>query len=319
MVNSGPAPPLNTSLPFFPKSSDYPPGYLDAWSPYKYVPTTWVCILFLVLFGFSTLIHFVQSIRSKLYWLIISACFCGILETVGWGGRLWGSHDPIARNPYIVQFCLIIVAPTALVAANFMILGRIVQRLGPQYSRLRPRLLHPLKSTDARIFVTADIVCLLIQAMGGAIASGGNSHVQLGSHIALIGIIIQLMSIALYVALAIEFLARYSKDRPIRHDAELSQRGFADERVRRMIQAISFMTVVIIIRSIYRLLELSEGQNGSISSSQITFDILDAVMITLAIYTLNIFHPGRLLRGQDVLVPEVPLKGIGAGGQQGAP
>ena len=33
----------------------------------------------------------------------------------------------------------LIIAPTPLVAANFILLGRIIRRLGPQYSRLTPR------------------------------------------------------------------------------------------------------------------------------------------------------------------------------------
>ncbi len=33
----------------------------------------------------------------------------------------------------------LVVAPTPLVAANFILLGRIIRRLGPQYSRLTPR------------------------------------------------------------------------------------------------------------------------------------------------------------------------------------
>ena len=33
----------------------------------------------------------------------------------------------------------LIIAPTPLVATNFILLGRIIWRLGPQYSRLTPR------------------------------------------------------------------------------------------------------------------------------------------------------------------------------------
>jgi RTA1 like protein len=33
----------------------------------------------------------------------------------------------------------LVIAPTHLVAANFILLGRIIRRLGPQYSRLTPR------------------------------------------------------------------------------------------------------------------------------------------------------------------------------------
>lgn len=34
----------------------------------------------------------------------------------------------------------LVVAPTPFVAANFILLGRIIRRLGPQYSRLTPTL-----------------------------------------------------------------------------------------------------------------------------------------------------------------------------------
>ncbi|KAI0263772.1 RTA1-like protein [Gloeopeniophorella convolvens] len=306
MSNSSSPPPLNTSLPFFPSSSDFPSGYIDQFSPYSYLPTLWVGITFVVLFGGSTIYHIIQAIYYKLYGLIFSAGFCGILQTVGWAGRVYSSHDPIARNPFIIQFILIIIAPTALVAANFTIFGRIVRRLGPQYSRLKPKLY-------ARIFLTADITSLLAQAMGGAIAAGSDTHAKLGSDIALMGIVFQLGSIAVYVTLATEFLRRYSKRRPIHRDAEFSVRGFADKPIKRMIKAISLMTVLVIIRSIYRALELSEGGTGTLSKSQIYFVIFDATMITLAMWTLNIFHPGKLLLGPDEPVSEVQLMNLEAG------
>lgn len=90
-------------------------------------------------------------------------------EIIGWSGRLWSSHSPLALNPYLMQcvpllslsfyalwaswmmtngcvlwvLCRItttIIAPTPLVAANFVILGKIIAMLGTQYSRLGPTL-----------------------------------------------------------------------------------------------------------------------------------------------------------------------------------
>jgi RTA1 like protein len=34
----------------------------------------------------------------------------------------------------------LVVAPTLLIAANFILLARVIRRLGPQYSRLTPKL-----------------------------------------------------------------------------------------------------------------------------------------------------------------------------------
>jgi hypothetical protein len=90
---------------------------------YNYIPTEWVCITFLALFGVSTcrslqlhphidadkvhcsdeVFHTVQAIRSRLWWLFPSAVFCGVLELIGWSGREWSSHNPFIETPYIIQ------------------------------------------------------------------------------------------------------------------------------------------------------------------------------------------------------------------------
>jgi hypothetical protein len=47
--------------------------------------------------------HVVQAIRARLWWLFPSAVFCGVLELVGWSGRLWSSHNPFLQTPFIIQ------------------------------------------------------------------------------------------------------------------------------------------------------------------------------------------------------------------------
>lgn len=267
---------------------------------YNYIPTKWICITFLALFGVSTFVHTVQAIRSRLWWLFPSAIFCGVLELVGWGGRLWSSHNPFLQAPFIIQAVNLVIAPTPLVAANFILLGRIIRRLGPQYSRLTPR-------RYTIIFVSCDIISLLVQAMGGGIASGSTSsgsqtQAHLGSDIALGGTIFQLISIIVYCALAIEFLVRYKHDQPVRRSSPVPGevlRGTTDKRLHRMSQAMATMTIFIVIRTTYRVVEFADGWNGKVISTQWVFNVFDGTMIVLAMYTLNIFHPGIYLRGED--------------------
>ncbi|KAI0263770.1 RTA1 like protein-domain-containing protein [Gloeopeniophorella convolvens] len=309
MVHIGPTPPpLNITLPFFPSEHDYPSGFIAKFSPYKYIPTAWTCVFYIAVFAISTILHAGQAIYLRLWWLLPSATFCGVLETVGWSARLWSSHNPLLRNPFIVEFCLLIISPTALVAANFIILGRIVQRLGTQYSRLNPTLYF-------RIFLSCDVISLIVQGIGGVIATSNDAHAKLGSHIALAGIVFQLASITLYVALAVEFLTRYKKDRPVSKDKNIEPRGIVDKRLKRMARAIGFMTALIFIRSIYRTIELAEGRSGKVSKSQWAFDVFDAAMISSAMYTLNACHPGMLLRGPNtvLMAPANETKALDAG------
>jgi hypothetical protein len=51
--------------------------------------------------------------------------------------------------------------------------------------------------------------------------------------------------------------------------------------------------------SIYRVVELSGGWNGRVIQTQAYFIWLDGGMVTLAIYTMNLCHPGLLLAVQD--------------------
>lgn len=107
--------------------------------PYGYVPTQSICIVFLALFGVSGLLHLGQAIRSKLWWMIPTMVVGCLGETIGWAGRLWSSQNPHRLDPFLMQITTTIMAPSFMSAANFTILGLIINQLGTQYSRLTPR------------------------------------------------------------------------------------------------------------------------------------------------------------------------------------
>ncbi|KAH9977085.1 RTA1 like protein-domain-containing protein [Lactifluus volemus] len=237
---------------------------------YNYIPSEWASITFLVLFGLSTFL-------------------CGFLELMA-GVLDYGR----AKMPRVTT---LVVAPTLLVAANFILLGRVIRRLGPQYSRLTPKLYAIVfLSVWGSSYRSKDVVSLVVQGIGGTTVSVAKTlkeanlsactldvllilqltqcTVYQGSHITLGGVLFQLVTITTYCALATEFLIRYARERPIRHVPA----GF------------------IFLRTIYRTAEFLDGFQGTIASTQPLFVIFDGAMITLAMVTLNIFHPGDLLQ-----------------------
>jgi len=265
--------------------------------PYHYVPTEWVCIMFVVLFSLSTVVHVVQAVRFRLWWLFPTAVLCGLLEIIGWNGRLWSSKKPHLRKPFLMQIATTIVAPTSLVAANFIISGWMMRRLGPQFCRLSPKLYSAL-------FLSFDIVALVVQSVGGGLASG--TQPTLGGHIALGGIAIQLMVLILYVTLVAEFLIRFTLERPvgrIREGVDILPRGKPpmDTPMKYMIIGLSATAGLLLTRSVYRMIELAGGWNGRVISMQWLFVVFDGTMVLLAMFTLNVCHPGVLLRGRDEL------------------
>lgn len=260
--------------------------------PYSYVPTEWICILFLVLYSISTILHLGQALKFRLWWMIPTATLAGILEVIGWSARLWSSQNPRLLTPFEMQLVGTVVAPTPLVAANFIILGRIINQVGPQYSRLTPKIY-------TIVFCCFDVACLVVQAVGGASAARAvsqESSATMGANIMLGGIAAQLFAIVVYVTLASEFFLRLKFSAPFRqvdasHLSEKGQ-GAVSKNLRILIYAMSFCTLCIFIRSVYRTVELAGGWFGPVITTQRYFDWLDGGMVTLAIYTLNFFHPG---------------------------
>ncbi|KAF9534640.1 RTA1-like protein [Crepidotus variabilis] len=260
-------------------------------SPYNYIPSQTVAIIVLVLFSVSTITHVAQAAWFRTWWLLPTAAFCGIIEILGWSGRLWSSISPFLEIPFQIQITCTIVAPTPLLAANFVIFGRIIERLGSQYSRLTPKWY-------TIIFCTCDVISLVIQGIGGGLAATADTleNANKGGNIMLGGIAFQLGVIIIFTLCATEFFIRYFKGAPIRAVQPGSRStGEFTSRLKIMTGAMSFVTVVLFIRAIYRTIELSDGWNGRIIATQVYFNVLDGAMVILAIYTYNIFHPGLLL------------------------
>jgi hypothetical protein len=231
--------------------------------------------------------------------MLPTATLAGILEILGWSARLWSSQSPKLITPYEMQLVGTIVAPTPLVAANFIILGKIIGQVGPQYSRLTPKIY-------TIIFCSFDVICLVVQALGGASAARAVSQgtsAATGANIMLGGIAAQLFAIVVYVSLASEFFLRLKYDAPVRHveQPRVLEKGqhAVSKNLRVLIYAMAFCTLCIFIRSIYRTVELAGGWFGPVITTQRYFDWLDGAMVTLAIYTLNFFHPGIWLNKAD--------------------
>ncbi|KZV70103.1 RTA1-domain-containing protein [Peniophora sp. CONT] len=283
--------------------TNLPPGVtIDDISPYGYVPTRAISFLFLSLFGLSTATHLAQAVYFRLWFLLPTVVLCGVGELVGWSGRLWSSYNIQNDNAFLMQITTTIISPTPLIAANFIMLGRIILRLGEGYSRVNQRWY-------TRIFLSCDIIALIIQGAGGGIASSANDKAgtDLGANVMLAGIIFQLVCIIVYTALAAEFLWHYVKDRPFRRAFVYEHRSQTPMRLKVMLLGMGIMTVLLFIRSIYRTAELADGWDGIIINTEWPFDLFDGAMITIAMISLNVIHPGWFLVPEE-LTAEGALK-----------
>ncbi|KAJ8453616.1 hypothetical protein ONZ51_g13500 [Trametes cubensis] len=268
---------------------------------YGYLPTQSVNLVFITLFALSTAVHVVQALRSRAWWLLPTVVLAGSGEVLGWIAREWSHDQPLNSNPFLMQTVALILSPTPLIGALFITFGRMAARLGDTYSRLRPRLY-------SRIFLTCDIVALFIQAAGGGIAASTDdvNTGRLGSNIMLAGIVFQLVSLSVFSTLLVEYLVRRHQDRPFRKPAldELEDStitgSFKGQSLQgpmmRLAVGLCIGTALLYIRAIYRTVELADGWTGKVIQTQSLFIVFDGIMVFGTMLTLNICHPGQLLK-----------------------
>ncbi|RDX55812.1 RTA1-domain-containing protein, partial [Lentinus brumalis] len=280
---------------------------------YGYLPTRSVCYIFLTLFGISMVLHLLQAVRYRAWWLLPTAVLAALGETLGWSGRLWSSYSPLNQTPFFIQIVCTIIAPTPLVGAIFITFGRVIRELGLKYSRLNARLY-------SRIFLTCDVVGFLVQSVGGGIAASAPAAHPEGSNIMLAGIVFQLISLTVFCVLSGEYLMRYHKEIPGKSVALLGNsssetivasgdwmREPMSKEMKLLILGLLFETLFLYIRAIYRTIELADGFSGRIIQTQVYFNVLDGAMVVLAMYTLSILHPARLLKAVDVSPGSIPM------------
>ena len=108
-----------------------------------------------------------------------------------------------ATNSKLRYIVTLTIAPAFFAAAIYLCLGRIIVVFGDHVSRFKPR-------TYTLTFITADVLSLVFQAAGGALASAANDQANLdkGVNVMLAGLGLQVASLTLFIILAGEFAWR---------------------------------------------------------------------------------------------------------------
>lgn len=184
------------------------------------------------------------------------------------------------------------IGPAFLTASIYLCLSRIVIVYGQSLSRLTPRIL-------SLTFVCLDIISLILQAAGGALAASAddNSSSDTGRYIMIAGLAWQVVSLAVFMLIWVDFIWRVRNTPEESRHSELHYLRIGVRRFRYFQFALWLATILIFIRSIYRVVELQGGFNGAVANNQAAFMVLEGPMIILATAALTFFHPGYSFAG----------------------
>ena len=207
-----------------------------------------------------------------------------------------------------MQTLLLLVAPALFAASIYIILGRIILMVdGERYSLVRQRWL-------TAIFVCGDVFSFLIQSAGGGIQAGGTlSSMHTGENLIVVGLALQLIFFGFFVVVAGYFHYNLVHNKPSRFHLTLKCCGSSRSSVssstplstesridisalpwKRHMYALYISSLLIFVRSLFRIIEYGQGNDGYLLRHEVFVYVFDAVLMLAVMVLFNVVHPSEV-------------------------
>ncbi|CAF2138988.1 unnamed protein product [Rotaria magnacalcarata] len=256
---------------------------VDPDNPFGYLPNRDLTIASTAVYGVVTILLTIFSLKHRTWYFLVMT-ISGIAEVVGYAYRWSLAKNPDQRTPYIIMYCCIVLAPVGLALADYLLVGRLIRLVGRQYSIVNPKFVE-------FGFIISDILSIGVQSAGaGLITSGSLSNIPLGSNVLIGGLGINLVSFCFFGFVTL-------------HLHWSIYRGKADftgqERWVKIFYALYLSMILLIIRSIYRIVEFSTGFRGYLAIHEVYFYVFECLLIVFAFGLFVPLHPGFWMPRED--------------------
>ncbi|KAK1507509.1 RTA1 [Colletotrichum tamarilloi] len=233
---------------------------------YRYTPSLPAAIVSAAVFSVLTILHVWRLYRARAFYFTAFA-LGGIFQTIGYCGRIWSHFDTTAIGGFVMQAILILVAPALYAASIYMILGRLIRTLRADNLSLLP------VPWVTKIFVTGDVVSFTMQAGGGGIQAAGTLELyDIGEKIIIVGLLVQIVVFGFFIITTILFHHRIS-----RKPTSVAIEGIVPWR--RYLWVLYSTSLIILVRSVFRVIEYLQGNRGYLISHEIFLYIFDTVLM----------------------------------------
>lgn len=206
---------------------------------------------------------------------------CSTVEIIGYGFRIYARNHTDKVVPYAIQNTGVLLAPVFFAASIYMVLGRIVRAAhAERFSVIR-------STWSTKIFVCGDVLSLMVQA-GGAGMMVNSDNRTLGQNMVIGGLFIQLIIFGFFIVCTAVFhmrMKRYVAHMP-------TSQGFVPWR--KMVNMLYACSVLVVIRSVFRVIEYIMGSDAYLLSHEWTMFVFDAVLMWGAMVIFFVWFPSGL-------------------------
>ncbi|KAF8597910.1 RTA1-domain-containing protein [Ceratobasidium sp. AG-I] len=261
----------------------------SAHNPMHYIPSKTIAVIAGSVYMLTVGIYLIRSMRR---WgrYMLTIIICGMCYAAGLYIRIWFANNTTLKV-YIILNMLTILSPCGFIATVYMLLGRLAVHLQAG------NLLVVRPSIITKLFVTSDLVTLLVQAGGGGMQSAQDAKMaDLGAKMFLYGLIIQLVSFIIYCLIFALFVYRLKTQRA--KEWYYRPNGLFGHWLA-LIYALTISCIGIVVRSVFRTIENAQGFDGTLATTESYFYVLDCVPLWIAIVVFAVVWPPVYLTAQE--------------------
>jgi len=211
------------------------------------------------------------------------------MEVIGYAFRALSSKkDPYRITYFIVEYFLIVTAPVLFSASIYVCLTKIIAWAEAQGLELSKRSALLGKRVILWTFITIDVVTTIMQVLGAALIGSATSKQKdpgTANHILLSGLAIQTFAFTIFLFLLTIVVFAICGDKGVVGQLRRSKSPF--------LGVLMGASLLVFVRTIFRLVETSQGVFGQLSTHEGYFAGLEFAPVVVAVWMLAIWFPGR--------------------------
>ncbi|KAF4951280.1 hypothetical protein FGADI_7593 [Fusarium gaditjirri] len=141
-----------------------------------------------------------------------------------------------------------------------------------------------------KVFLAGDITSIALEAVdGGKFVKFDNADNETTvESIVIAGIMVQLVFFTLFMAMALSF-----------HFLFLKRSLIQPYGWQKFLVVITVASALILVRSLFRMIEYVEGRDGELQSKEVYLYFLDAIPMAIVSIGFHAFHPSKYLNGVE--------------------
>lgn len=127
---------------------------------------------------------------------------------------------------------------------------------------------------------------------------GSKSTLTIGQWVIVAGLCVQLVFFGAFLVSALIFHSKIIHHPTAESEQKICLGSFWPRDWRGVLFACYVASVLILIRSVYRLVEFNQGQQGYVMTHEVFLYVFDATMMYFVMVLMNFRHPSHVLQQQ---------------------